>query len=297
MPTKIEKDTVTGQDTTGHEWDGLKELNTPLPKWWLYTFYASIGVAGIYFILYPAIPSLTGYTGGLLGDSGQQRLILERQMEAASERHADQRAGLEQAEPHQILDDPTLLAVALRGGEAAFGHNCVQCHGLGGSGQEGGYPVLADDEWIWGGTVDEIRHTIAFGVRHEPRETRFSEMPAFGELELLVDEEIDAVTAYVMANAAEPVELGTAEMRAEGEQIYLDWCADCHGAEGHGITEFGAPSLRDHIWLYGGSPEEVRAQIHNPILGVMPAFGPRLDEATIKMLTVYVHELGGGQTE
>ncbi|MDJ0895916.1 MAG: cytochrome-c oxidase, cbb3-type subunit III [Alphaproteobacteria bacterium] len=290
MPTKIEKDEITGQMTTGHEWDGLKELNNPLPRWWLYVLYACIGISVLYFILYPAIPWGAGYTKGLLGL--QQREILDRQMERAFARQADLRNGIQTTSLEEIAADENLASFAWSGGQAAFAGNCAPCHGLGGSGQAGGYPVLADDDWLWGGTLADIEYTLQVGIRHLPDDTRYSEMPRYGVDELLTPEEIADVAHHVLSLSGSEHD-GEAATRGAG--IYEEQCAACHGETGEGDMSQGAPRLSDQVWLYGGTHEELVRQIGNPKQGVMPAFADRLDDATIKMLSLYVHRLGGGQ--
>lgn len=289
MPTKIEKDSLTGTETTGHEWDGIKELNNPLPKWWLYVFYVTIAWSAVYMLLYPSIPGITGYFGGILDTN--QREKLEVRMAEADLFQADYRAALQQASAEEIEGNSELLQFAIAGGRAAFADNCAPCHALGGAGQAGGYPVLADDDWLWGGTLDAIQHTISYGIRHEPAQTRYSEMPAFGQLGILSREDVDAVTRYVLSLSG--AEEG--EATPEGEELYLTQCSACHGENGEGLSDLGAPNLSDQVWLYGGDYASVNSQIWNPQHGVMPAFADRLDDNTIKMLAIYVHNLGGGQ--
>lgn len=288
MPTKVEKDAYTGQETTGHEWDGIKELNTPLPRWWLYVFYASIAIAFLYFVLYPAIPYGAGYTEGLLGR--QQRVILEQQLAAAEARQQQEFAGIDKASLEDIVADPKLLTLALAGGRAAFNENCAACHALGGAGQ-GHYPVLADDKWLWGGTLDEIRTTIVHGIRwDEDDDTRYSEMPPYGDI--LDKAQRREVAEYVLSLTGRADDEAAVEA---GQAVFEENCAACHGEKGGGDPAVGAPALDDEIWLYGGSLADVEAQIASPQHGVMPAWGKRLGADTIKMLTVYVHSLGGGQ--
>ena len=289
MPTKVEKDEITGQDTTGHEWDGIKELNTPLPKWWLYTWYACIVYAFIWWVLYPSWPYVTGYFGGIIGSD--QRLELDERLADARAEQAQYLDRISAATPEEILADPELVSFALAGGESAFADNCAPCHALGGAGQ-GYYPALGDDDWIWGGSLDEIQHTINYGIRNEHEESRINDMPAYGRDEILEREDIQAVAQYVLSlSGAEHDD----SLVADGAVIFEEQCAACHGEQGEGIAELGAPNLGDQIWLYGGSPEEVAQQIANPRLGVMPHWIGRLDEDIIKTLTVYVHSLGGGQ--
>ena len=290
MPTKIEKDSVTGTETTGHEWDGIKELNTPLPKWWLYVLYVCIAFSVIYWILYPAIPGISGHTEGVIGGSAREALVSK--MAEAKEWQGAFLERIRAQELDEIAQDQESLNFALAGGQAAFADNCAPCHGLGGSGRPGGYPVLADDDWIWGGTLDDIHTTLLHGIRHTSDETRDSQMPVYGADELLSREEIAAVTEYVLSLSGQDHDAGAVET---GAQIYEDNCLACHGEGGVGIPEVGAPRLNDQIWLYGGTREEIAAQIHRPRQGVMPGWSNRLSDETIKMLTVYTHSLGGGQ--
>ena len=290
MPTKGEKDLVTGTETTGHEWDGIRELDTPLPKWWVYVFYISILWALVYVVLYPAIPWGTGHSQGVLGWD-QRGEFAERWSRAKSEQAAfnDRVAGATLA---AIEPDPHLLAYAMAGGRAAFADNCAPCHGAGGSGRKGGFPTLADDEWLWGGTLDQIQRTITYGIRNANPDSRQSVMPAFGADGLLTRKQVDDVAEYVRSLSG-----GAKDQAAvsRGAKLFVDNCAACHGADGKGNMEVGAPNLSDGIWLYGGTKEQIVAQVWRPHMGVMPAWDGRLDPATIKMLTVYVHSLGGGQ--
>jgi cytochrome c oxidase cbb3-type subunit 3 len=288
MPTKSEKDSLTGQETTGHEWDGIKELNNPLPRWWLYVFYATIVFSLIWFVLYPSIPWINGYFGGVLGT--QQREILDNQMAEARANQAVFLDQIEAAEPQAILDDPGLLRFALAGGEAAFADNCAPCHGLGGSGQAQ-YPVLADDVWLWGGTLAEIEHTLLYGIRADHPETRMSQMPEFGD-GILDEEQIRDVANHVVSLSGEAPDAEAAE---RGAEVFASQCAQCHGENGQGLHERGSPRLNDQVWLYGGSLSDVIAQITEPEHGMMPRWNERLEDTTIRMLTVYVHSLGGGQ--
>ena len=283
MPTKIEKDSITGTETTGHEWDGIKELNTPLPKWWLYVFYATIIWSAIYYVLYPTIPGIRG----LMGFS-QREEIVERIAEARA-RQGENRERIAAASLEEIRADADLLNFALTGGRAAFADNCAPCHAAGGAGRSG-YPILADDDWIWGGSLEDIYLTLLHGIRAGNDETRFGEMPAFGVDELLEKDQIDQVADYVLA-----LSQGAAGDDTPGAEVYAENCAACHGEAGEGGRDFGAPKLANQIWLYGGEKEQVVQQIVQPRLGVMPGWTDRLDETTIKMLTVYVHALGGGE--
>ncbi len=289
MAATSKKDGAGPVETTGHEWDGIQEYNKPLPKWWVYTFYATIIWSIGYYVLYPSWPSLNGYFSGLLGYS--QRAELAETMAAARAAQAGMLGRIEAAEPAAILADPDLRTFAIAGGRAAFADNCVACHGPGGGGRSG-YPTLADDDWLWGGTIDQIHETLLYGIRHDHAETRISEMPAFGADKILTRAQIADVADYVLSLSGRATDR---QAVARGSALYAENCAACHGDKGQGDKTLGAPALDDSIWLYGGDREAIIAQISRPRHGVMPAWVDRLDPATIKMLSVYVHSLGGGQ--
>jgi cytochrome c oxidase cbb3-type subunit 3 len=287
MANKQRIDEPTGTETVGHEWDGIEELNTPLPRWWLWTFYATVVWAIGYVIVYPAIPLLDRGTEGLWGWSSRGQL--EDQINAEEERRAPIMAAITSTSLADLAANEELMAQAVAGGAAAFRVHCVQCHGANAAGSEG-YPNLTDDEWLWGGNMEEIEYTLIHGVRHpgDPQ-TRTSLMPAFGRDGILSAEQISNVTDYVLSLT----DRGSAN--AAGEELYATNCAVCHGADGGGLRVFGTPSLNDAVWLYGSSAEEIRAQIVAPRHGVMPAWEDKLDPATIRMLAAYVHSLGGGE--
>ena len=286
MPTKIEKDTLSGQNTTGHEWDGVKELNTPLPTWWVYTFYACIAFAVIYCVLYPSWPWLTGHTQGVLGYSSRAELAVELQAQTkARAKFVDKIRATSLAD---IAKDPELFNFALAGGRSAFQTNCLQCHGAGGAGSIG-FPNLVDDDWIWGGSIYQIYTTIQHGIRNADDKSRQSLMPRFGADGLLTGPQVAAVTDYVLSLS------GRAKATPEGTKIWQEQCVACHKADGSGNQELGAPNLADNIWLYGGDRDSIYKTIFYARNGSMPAWGGRLDEATMKMLAIYVHALGGGR--
>lgn len=283
-------DEITGAETTGHEWDGIRELNNPLPKWWLWVLYATIAWAAVYAVLFPSVPGLFGHTDGVLGYSS--RVELAQQMQVAEESRSGARQMLSGLPYQAILRDPDLRRIARAGGEAAFADNCAACHGVGGAGRPGGFPVLADDAWIWGGRLQDIETTILHGVRWEDDvDTRLGDMPAYGD-GYFEPEVLDGLVEYVVAISGGDADRA---MARRGETAFLEECATCHAESGRGIAELGAPSLADAIWLYGGKREHILAQIVAPRHGVMPAWQGRLDPITIRMLTVYVHTLGGGQ--
>jgi cytochrome c oxidase cbb3-type subunit 3 len=288
MPTKPEKDQLTGQETTGHEWDGIQELNTPLPKWWLYVFYVCIVFSVIYMVLYPSIPWLSGHTDGLLG--WDRRVELQENIQQAEAEQAQWVDRIREADLQTIADDQELLNFSMAGGQSVFADNCAGCHGRGGAGLPGGYPSLADDAWLWGGSLEQIHHTITYGVRNDQDQARASMMPTYSNI--LDSEQIRNVAHYVKSLSAE---VDAPERVEAGKAVYSQQCVACHGANAKGNPALGAPNLSDQIWLYGGELAEIRSQIANPQHGHMPAWGERLDDETVKMLSVYVHALGGGQ--
>jgi len=289
VPTKIEKDTVTGTDTTGHEWDGLKELNTPLPKWWIYVFYATVAWSFVWFVLYPSLPGVTGYFHGVLGYS--QRAAVDQDVAAVMRQRAGAMDKIKTDSFAQIQQDPRLLAMADTAGRIAFANNCQPCHGAGGGGQPG-YPALAAGAWIWGGTLPAIQQTITYGIRSGDEKGRDTQMPRFGVDGIMKPAEIQQVADFVMT-LYRHAEGGQAV--SAGKKLFADNCAVCHGDAGQGDREKGAPRLASRVHLYGDSRDIVVGQITNPRMGVMPTWHTRLDEATIKSLTLYVHSLGGGE--
>ena len=289
MAQKPDVDEITGIETTGHEWDGIKELNTPLPRWWLYVLYATIVWSIGYWILMPAWPLVSSYTKGFLGYS--QRASVAQSIADATAAQSEFRDAIEKAALADIAQDANLLEFALAGGEAAFGDNCAPCHGRGAQGAKG-YPNLNDDDWIWGGSLDEIHDTLKFGIRSDHDETRSNEMPAFLRDGLLERPQVTDVASYVLSLSGSEED---SEAVARGEEIYIEQCAACHGDDAGGLVELGAPNLRDGIWLYGGDKGAVVETISNSRAGVMPYWQGRLDEVTLKQLAIYVHSLGGGQ--
>ena len=281
-------DQVTGVDTTGHEWDGIKELNNPLPRWWLWTFYACIVFAIGYSVVFPAWPLISSATPGLLGYSSRADHAAEVAMAKAAQ--GDTLARIAATPVAEILDDVGLARFAASGGRSLFKVYCSQCHGTGATGAVG-YPNLNDDEWIWGGTIDEIYATISHGARSpSDADTHYNLMPSFGD-GILERPQIDEVARYVASLTG--IEGG--EATEEGQLLFADNCSGCHGEEGQGLKEVGGPSLDDGIWLYEGSLPAITAQIERPRHGVMPAWLPRLGDESVKQLAVYVHGLGGGQ--
>ena len=287
--SKPEVDQVTGVETTGHEWDGVKELNKPLPKWWVWTFYATIIWAIGYWIAYPAWPTLAGYSKGVLGYS--QREVVASEVSAAKAAQAQFLDKLAATPLDKVKADADLLRFAMAGAAAAFQANCAPCHGRGAQGFAG-YPNLNDDDWLWGGSIDEIHKTISSGVRSEQKDTRASQMPRYGLDKLLDDKQINDAAEYVLSLSGKA---GDQAAETRGKAIFAEQCAACHGPDGKGKQEQGAPNLTDAIWLYGDSRQAIIESIRTGRGGMMPAWAGRLDPTTLKALAVYVHSLGGGK--
>ncbi|UWQ37974.1 cytochrome-c oxidase, cbb3-type subunit III [Leisingera aquaemixtae] len=276
--------------TTGHEWDGIEEFDNPMPRWWLWTFYATIIWGVLYTIAYPAWPLVNSATAGILGWSTRGDVAAE--IASVEEANAPVNAKLEAAELVAIADDTELNTYAVSAGSAVFKTWCAQCHGSGAAGAKG-YPNLLDDDWLWGGSVEDIHATVAHGIRNEDSdEARYSEMPAFGRDELLEKEEISQVVNYVMSLSGEPQDASKVEA---GSVIFADNCASCHMEDGIGDRAQGAPNLADAIWLYGGDYATLTETVTNSRYGVMPAWNTRLTEAQIRAVSAYVHQLGGGE--
>jgi cytochrome c oxidase cbb3-type subunit 3 len=290
VPTKVEKDIVSGQDTTGHEWDGLKELNTPLPKWWIYTFAATVVWAAVWCLLYPSIPSFSGHFHGLLGYT--QRSAVTAEVKALATQRAAYMDKIAATPIAAVRDDPRLEEMALTAGRIAFANNCQPCHGAGGAGQVG-YPSLADDVWLWGGKLTDIEQTITHGVRSGDPDARTSQMPKFAGADgVLKPDEVNVVADYVMTlfgGGTPGVDV------SKGKAVFAENCMRCHGDAGQGNREFGGPPLKAAIHLHGDTRAMVLEQLNNPRMGVMPNWNARLDPATIRSLALYVHSLGGGE--
>lgn len=284
VPPKQEGD----PNTTGHSWDGIEEFDNPMPRWWLWTFYATIVWGVIYTIAYPAWPLVSSATAGLLGYSTRAEVAAE--INAVEEANAGINAQLASAELTGISADTTLNSYAVSSGAAVFRTWCAQCHGSGAAGFVG-YPNLLDDDWLWGGDIEAIHATIAHGIRNEDDDdARYSEMPAFGEL--LEPEEISQVVHYVMQLSGGDAD---AALAGPGAEVFADNCSSCHGENGLGDREVGAPNLADAIWLYGGDEAALTETVTYSRYGVMPPWSQRLTEAQIRAVALYVHQLGGGE--
>ncbi len=278
-------DEATGTRTVGHEWDGIEELDTPMPRWWLWTFYLCILFAAVYVVLYPAWPMMSKATEGVLGWSSRGQLAEE--ISAADQARVSVNEQIARIPIERLPEGSPLMQKAVAGGRAAFLINCVQCHGSGAAGSKG-YPNLNDDDWLWGGDLKAIEYTLTHGIRQQGDDmTRFSQMPPFADA--FDQAQLDGLANHVLSlsDRAQPSAIGAA--------LYADNCAACHGEDGLGNRELGAPNLADAIWLYGGAPAEIKRQIVAPRNGMMPKWEGRLDPVTIRMLAAYVHSLGGGE--
>ncbi len=276
--------------TTGHSWDGIEEFDNPMPRWWLWTFYACIVWAIGYTIAYPAWPMIKSATPGILGYATRTEFENDNiALEKANQAINDTLASVELTE---ISANKELNTYAKNKGAAVFRTWCAQCHGSGAAGvQANGYPNLLDNDWLWGGAIEDIHTTVTHGIRNTSDDkARFSQMPAFGDI--LETQDIEAVANYVMSlsgDAQDP------EMVQDGATVFMDNCAACHGDNGMGDRSQGAPNLTDAIWLYGNGKENIVRQVTNARNGVMPNWNVRLDEADIRAVAIYVHSLGGGE--
>lgn len=276
-------------ETTGHSWDGIEEYNNPLPRWWLWTFYATIIWGIAYTVAYPAWPMAKEATAGLLGFS--TRAQVAEKIASFDEMNAAVEGELAAADVTEVAVGTEVHNYAINAGAAVFRANCSQCHGSGAAGAEG-YPNLLDNDWLWGGTVDEIAYTIQHGIRNETDDARYSEMPKFGVDELLVDEEIDQVVEFVLQLSGQEAD---ATLATAGAVVFEDNCSACHAEDGTGDIYQGAPNLADAIWLYGSDREAIKETVYSARFGVMPAWGERLSQAEVNAAALYVHSLGGGE--
>ena len=282
------KDDLTGRETMGHDFDGIEELNTPMPRWWLITFYFTVIWGVAYTIAFPAWPMISGATKGLLGYS--TRAEVSQQVAAHETANADLVSALVGTDLAVLDPQSDLHRYAVARGGSVFRAQCSQCHGSGAAGATG-YPNLLDNDWLWGGTIEQIAHTVGHGIRNETdADARWSQMPAFGDI--LEEEEIAATVEYVISLSSP--EHDTA-MAATGAELFADNCSSCHGEAAMGDKEIGAPNLADAIWLYGGDRDTLTYTIANARFGVMPAWGQRLSEEDVRAVSAYVHGLGGGE--
>lgn len=281
--------------TTGHEWDGIREYDNPMPRWWLYTFYLCIIWAIGYTFFYPAWPLVASATQGLWGTeaAGDTRLAVAAEIKRFDEANGPMKAKLVATDLTQITADPELDGYAKSAGAATFKTFCAQCHGAGAAGQQGGYPNLLDDDWLWGGDIEAIHTTITHGIRNTTdADARYSQMPAFGTDGLLEPAQIGEVVEYVLQISGQEHD---ATLAAAGATVFTDNCAACHMEDGSGDRAQGAPKLTDAVWLYGGDRATITETVTKARFGVMPNWNTRLSEDQIRAVAVYVHGLGGGE--
>jgi len=288
-----ERDPVTGRETTGHEWNGIKELDTPVPRGILLFLIVTHIWAVAWWFFVPTWPLGTTYTKGLLGVD--QRTTVERRVVEGQQARQNWMAQIE-SEPYEVIEaDEGLMQIVRSTGHQLFGDNCAACHGRDGRGRAN-YPDLTDDDWIWGGGPEMIEQTMRVGINTEHPESRIGQMPAFGRDGMLDRDQVRSVAAYVysLTNPDYSTPENIERIQA-GEQVFAETCAACHGETGEGSVEAGAPNLTDNYWIYGGDMETIIASVHGGRQGHMPTWDERLTNAEIRILSLYVHDLGTRQ--
>ncbi len=287
MANKDKKDNNNNNaKVTGHSWDGIEEYNNPAPRWWLIIWLVCTLWAVGYWFLYPTWPSKEGNTKGKLEWTKFSQLAESQQeIKIKKDRYLKK---FSESSFKQIQKDPELMEYALRGGEAIFKNICSACHGTGAAGSKG-FPNLNDDDWLWGGKIDQIYQTLLYGIRSGHEKARFSQMPAFGLDKILSKQEINDVIDYVLSLS------NSGKYNKNGEKIFKANCVACHGANAKGNIEIGSPNLTDKIWLYGSDRSDMFYTIYFARAGVMPAWLGRIDRQGIRQVSLYVHSLGGGK--
>lgn len=272
---------------TGHVWDSnLRELTNQPPRWWMITLYLSAVFMLVYFILYPAIPLVHGWSKGVLGWTQMKRL--NESVAEIEKIRAPFESKLQGMDASAILANTELADYAVASAKVLFGDRCAPCHGAGGAGNPG-YPVLADDDWLYGGTIDNIQQSITDG--------RKGMMPGFGTM--LNDQQLDDVAKHVVA-------MSQGKEYAAGKAVFESaGCGGCHGPDGKGMTMMGSANLVDAIWRFSpGSEESVKFTVQFGVnapgakktrVAEMPSFQNQLSALEIKKLAVYVYKLGGGK--
>lgn len=283
------KDPATGRLTTGHEWNGIEELETPIPRVVIFFLTVTTLFAIGYWILMPAWPLGVTYTKGLLGID--QRAVVTKQVEDATATRAVWTGRIAEASLADIAADPDLMNHVRETGRTLFIDNCAACHGTRGTGGPG-FPNLAAKAWLWGGEPDTIAETIRIGINATNEETRVSQMMAFGRDGVLDDRQVRAVAAYVRSLSDLPMGASDKALIEDGRQVFADNCVACHGEDGHGSTDVGAPNLTDTTWIYGSDAQTVYTTIYSGRQGHMPHWEGRLSPVDIKILALYVGTLG-----
>lgn len=279
-----ERDPYTGHMMTGHEWNGIKELNAPVPRIVNISYVLAIACAVLLWILLPSFPIGSTFTPGIL-DIKQHTDVDEALLDAQKERAAWEKR-IKQESFQEIAADPKLMLIIRQAGKALFGTNCAACHGLDGTGGPG-YPNLTDKAWLWGGEPDQVMETLSVGINSANPDTRSSQMPAFGRDEMLPEDNIKELAGYVH-------DLSTSNAASAPESVkalFSDNCSACHGEDAKGSIEMGAPDLTDAEWIYGGDVAAVHTTIWSGRQGVMPSWVERLSEVDRKILTLYVLDL------
>ena len=284
-----EIDPVSGHVTTGHEWNGIKELDTPVPRGVLIFLIVTHLFAVIWWFVMPTWPLGTTYTKGLLGTD--QRKIVEEKLVQANVARSSWVNAIEKSSFDEILANPQLMQLVKKTGPQLFGDNCAACHGRDGKGGDN-YPDLTDQDWIWGGGPERIAETLHVGVNTRHAQSRASKMPSFGRDKMLTPPQVASVAIFVHS-LSNPLAFPTEIARIEaGRQVFLTNCAVCHGEDAKGKQDLGAPNLTDQRWIYGGDIEKIVASIHGGRQGHMPTWDERLTPAEIKILSLYVYSLG-----
>ncbi|MBO9466457.1 cytochrome-c oxidase, cbb3-type subunit III [Tropicibacter sp. R15_0] len=283
-----EKDPISGRETTGHEWNGIKELNTPIPKAFRLWLWISIAVAALYWVFYPSFPYGADYLRGVLGYSSREAVQVAVAEGAAT--RAEAFDIFETKDVNELAEMPELQAQFEGEISVLYRDNCAACHGRDAKGQKG-FPDLTDDHWLWSGSPDEIEYTLQVGINSEHEDTRTAEMPAIGRDEWLEQAEISDVIDYVLSLSGQAHD---AEAVARGIDLFAENCASCHNGEGVGGFENGAPDLTDSAWLYGGTRADLQETLQHGRAGVMPAWSDRLTEAEIRKLSLYLLWQGQG---
>jgi cytochrome c oxidase cbb3-type subunit 3 len=283
-----DRDPLTGHMMTGHEWNGIKELNTPVPRI-VFFFLISTALFAIgYWILMPAWPLGSTYTKGLLGID-QRTTVVETLKQAALDRAA-WTSRVEKASFTEIQNDPGLMAVVRETGHSLFGDNCAACHGRNATGGPG-FPNLTTASWLWGGMPETIAETIRVGINSANPDSRVSQMLAFGRDGMLPRSDIENVVAYVRSLSNPSASEAPADKIETGKAVFAANCASCHGEDAKGKTDVGAPNLTDQSWIYGGDLQSVFTSVWSGRQGHMPTWEARLSPVDRKILALYLVDL------
>ena len=282
---EVEVDPVTGHETTGHVWNGIRELNTPFPRIVIWALVLAFLYSVVAWVLLPAWPTGRSFTRGTLGLRQEQ--VAMQGVERLEKVRGPWLARFGQTDNlDAAAADTGLMATAMPAARRLFADNCAACHGTHGTGGPG-FPDLTDGDWLWGGSLAEIAETIRVGINSAHPDTRASRMMAFGRDGVLPRDVVRALADYVVALRA-----GTADTQGAAAEAFAENCAACHGENGQGGLGTGAPALTGERWIYGGDRQTILATIWGGRHGVMPAWADRLSEAEINLLAVFVHRLG-----